>query len=1014
MRNKMIIFVSTLLVVLTLSGCFLLKPVAPLLNVPSVTSSSITLNWTENSSVDGFKLYKKVGGSFTLIASIDKSQRTYTDNSVEQNTAYSYKMLSYKLNVNSDWSSVVTATTTYILSGYVKDPSNSPIPNVIVHFSGYSSATTDGNGFWHKDGLSGEVALTPQKAGWVFTPSSVTASSPSNSLNFTGVEIPVAPFNPYPSNSSTNVSISSSLSWQCSGSFLKYDVHFGTSINPPIVALGLGQNFYNPNHLNYATTYYWQVSAKNSVGSATGPLWSFTTESTPVPNAPTDLEVTSYSTNSISMSWTDNSSDEDEFEIARSKDGVYFPKTENLPPNTDHYTDLNLSSNTVYYYKVRAHNSGGYSGWSNVASVRTAFDNLQPNKPSNPTPFNGAASVSTTTNLSWQCSDPNGDALTYDVYFGTTANPLLLASNVTSTNYDPGSLSYSTKYYWKIVAKDGKGGVTSGDAWSFTTATQSGTGTISGKVDVYTGESGFITSSSKPVLTNTKWQIASHPKNEYVANEIIVGFKSGFKVSSLISTRTPFDYKVKSTLRTPNDEVNIALVKVSASVEEAIDYFKKLPNVKYAEPNYISYALSTPNDAYYNKQWGLSDVHIPQVWQSGIEGANTVIVAVIDTGVSPTHPDLQGVLVNGYNFVSDNTNTADDYGHGTHVAGIIAADTNNSIGVAGVNWGGTFSTKIMPIKVLNSNGRGNGYWIAEGIVYAVKHGAKVINMSLGGTGLSYTEQDACQYAYDNGVTLVAAAGNDGVNTLDYPAAFPTVIPVAAVGPDNTLAYYSNYTSDVVCAPGGAMHYQDDPSGIVSTYYATSTQSNTYAYLQGTSMAAPHVSGIVALMISNGITDPANIWNVIKNTATNIGSSSQYGYGLINAYSAVTYNGGWKPMIVLAEDQNSNVVDSTWIDSDGDYSLTLPAGTYKIYAWQDFNGDDVVNTGDFYGYAGYNGSSSNQPQNISVGANSSINVHILVSPEVNDTNNPLGIAQVSRLKNITLKAIQDHYKLSFSK
>ena len=547
--------------------------------------------------------------------------------------------------------------------------------------------------------------------------------------------------------------------------------------------------------------------------------------------------------------------------------------------------------------------------------------------------------------------------------------------------------------------------------WSFTTeSTPPGTGTISGKVDVYTGESGFITTSSKPVLTNTKWQIASHPKNEYVANEIIVGFKSNFKLSTRsLSMKAPFDYEVKNTLETPNREVNIALLRVSSSVEEAVNYFKKLPNVKYAEPNYISYALSTPDDMYYPKQWGLADVHIPQVWQSGIEGANTVIVAVIDTGVSPTHPDLQGILVNGYNFVSNNADTADNYGHGTHVAGIIDADTNNSIGVAGVNWGGLFSTKVMPIKVLNSNGRGNDYWIAEGIVYAVKHGAKVINMSLGGTNLSYTEQNACQYAYDNGVTLVAAAGNDASNILDYPAAFSTVIPVAAVGPDNALAYYSNYTSDVICAPGGVMYYPRDPNGIISTYYATSTQSNTYAYLQGTSMAAPYVSGIIALMISKGVTDPANIWNIIKNTATNIGSSSQYGYGLINAYNAVTYNGGWEPMIVWAEDQNSKIVGLAVVDNNGNYSLKLSAGTYRIYAWQDFNGNEVVDTGDFYGYAGYSGNSSDQPQNISVGANSSINVHILVSPEVNDTNNPLGVAEISKLKGIISRTIQNHYK-----
>ncbi len=734
-----------------------------------------------------------------------------------------------------------------------------------------------------------------------------------------------------------------------------------------------------------------------------------------------------------------------------------------------------------------------------IQATAVYTQDFPPNKPSVSYPLNGATNVSTSVTLRWSDTDPNGQSLTYDLYFGTSQSPQLLVQDIKSSQYSLYNLNYSTTYYWYIVASDGKN-TTQGNIWMFTTqssppphpptnlhkvsvtsnsisiawnasfgaslykiyrstnntnffqigqtsftsytnsglspsttyyykvtalniygesdysntisvttSTRQESGTISGKVNVYTGKSAFISSVLQNALS-TNWQIQRHSKLDYVPNEVIVGFKKGVKTSTALTmSNAPFDYKIASILRTPDQSVNSALIKVSTNVENAVNYFKTLPNVEYAEPNYISYALSVPNDQYYPDQWNLADIDAPQVWQV-TKGGNTVIVAVVDTGVSLTHPDLKDVLVPGYNFISNDADPLDDYGHGTHVAGIIAAETNNSIGIAGIDWGGQSSTKIMPVKVLGANGSGSDYQVAEGIVYATQHGAKVINMSFGSTDFSITEQKACQYAYDNGVVLVAAAGNSNADSLDYPAAFPTVIPVAAVGPNNTRAYYSNYTSNVIYAPGGEMYYEGDPDGIISTYYATATTPhNTYAYLQGTSMAAPHISAIAALMIAKGTTNPANIWNILKNTSTYIGPSSEYGHGLANAYNAVTYNGGWEPMIVWAQNQsNGQTATMTVAKSTGDFSMTLPAGKYKIYAWQDFNGDGVIDSGDFYGFYGYNGNSTDSPISVDVSANSSSNLNIFVSPEIDDSNNPLGSSKSSLIEKYIENVIEKHY------
>ncbi|MGC8708217.1 MAG: S8 family serine peptidase, partial [Athalassotoga sp.] len=570
------------------------------------------------------------------------------------------------------------------------------------------------------------------------------------------------------------------------------------------------------------------------------------------------------------------------------------------------------------------------------------------------------------------------------------------------------NLNYSTTYYWYVIVNNGYASTT-GSLWSFTTQSApepAAYGIVNGTVSVYTGQSVFV--SSAPVYQNANWQIQKYTGPDYIPGQIIVGFKSGIRPSTLSLYPSPFKYNVVSTLQTPNYAVNASLITVSTSVERAIGYFKSLPNVVYAEPNYIVHALSTPNDQYFSNQWYLQDIEVPQAWNVST-GANTVIVAVVDTGVSSTHPDLQNILVPGYNFVNGTTNTMDDFGHGTFVAGIIDADTNNGIGIAGINWGGSNSTKIMPIVVLGSNGSGSTYYVSEGIIYAVEHGAKVINLSLGGIEYDQTEQLACQYAYNNNVVVVAAAGNDSKNTLEYPAAFPTVIPVASVAPSGssyTLAYYSNYSSTAICAPGGQMYSQNDPNGVFSTTYSTSTNTNGYGYWQGTSFAAPQVSAIAALMISNNITGVANITKILENTATYIGPQSTFGYGLVNAYNAITYNGGWEPMIVWAQNA-SGIVATATVSPNGSFSMKVPAGNYYVYAWQDFNGDNQIDQGDLYGYYGYSGTQST-PMTLNVSANQTYNLNIQVSPEVSTPPSLYG-ASKSALDEFVQSLIKAHYE-----
>jgi serine protease len=294
--------------------------------------------------------------------------------------------------------------------------------------------------------------------------------------------------------------------------------------------------------------------------------------------------------------------------------------------------------------------------------------------------------------------------------------------------------------------------------------------------------------------------------------------------------------------------------------------------------NYRYQAFAIPNDPNYSQQWNFRSINVEQAWDDS-QGEG-VTVAVIDTGVTQV-PDLkQTEFVKGYDFVNDRIQADDDVGHGTHVAGTIAQSTNNNYGVAGI----AYKAKIMPIKVLDGNGGGTVADIAEGIRFAADNGAKVINLSLGGFGDSHIISEAIEYANDKDVVIVAAAGNSNQNAAAYPARYPHVIGVSALDAAGVKANYSNYGAGVdISAPGGS-----EAGKVIQNTISPETGEAVFTGYQGTSMAAPHVAGVAALVKSAGITEPEEVLSVLKQSVRKVQEDpmNHYGVGQLDAGQAV--------------------------------------------------------------------------------------------------------------------------------
>lgn len=351
-------------------------------------------------------------------------------------------------------------------------------------------------------------------------------------------------------------------------------------------------------------------------------------------------------------------------------------------------------------------------------------------------------------------------------------------------------------------------------------------------------------------------------------------------------------------------------------------------------------------------------INLPAAWDKQ-KGISNVVVAVIDSGVSRSHPDLNANLVPGYDFVDGDSDPSDteyvegvEVSHGTHVAGTISAVTNNGIGIAGVAW----NVKIMPIRVLGSDGTGYAVNIIEGINWAVNNGANVINLSLGLTGPkpgdsgTETFMEAIDKAIAKGVTVVAAAGNDGISTVAFPANYPTVIAVSAIDHTGVKASYSNYGPEIdLCAPGGKGEPIDSPvtQMILSTTYDKLNKKDTYVFMSGTSMAAPHVSGVAALLYSRGLTNPIDIEQVLKTTARKMNNTNYYGVGRVDAYAALTGVTAAVNLFYYKLPDTATTSSFYKASANGYYVIpNLQPGQYIVCAFLDQDNSGDVSSGDF--------------------------------------------------------------------
>ena len=308
----------------------------------------------------------------------------------------------------------------------------------------------------------------------------------------------------------------------------------------------------------------------------------------------------------------------------------------------------------------------------------------------------------------------------------------------------------------------------------------------------------------------------------------------------------------------------------SGALADAMAAYAARPDVARVEPDYILRASMTPNDPRYGDEWGLGRIQAPAAWDR-VGGAPGVKVAVLDTGIS-NHPDLAGRVTLAKDFTSSASGTNDIVGHGTHTAGTIAAATNNSIGVAGV----AFGSSLLVGKVLGDDGIGSISSVANGVVWATDNGAKVISMSLGADVACPTAmQDAITYAWNKGVVVVAAAGNDGVARPNTPSNCTNAVPIGAVDSNDAKPGFSNYGSQVpVSAPG---------SMVLSTGL-----NGEYIWMSGTSMATPHAAGVAALIWASpyGTSNQAVVQRLFSTADRVAGTGSQWVYGRINAVAAV--------------------------------------------------------------------------------------------------------------------------------
>ncbi len=363
-------------------------------------------------------------------------------------------------------------------------------------------------------------------------------------------------------------------------------------------------------------------------------------------------------------------------------------------------------------------------------------------------------------------------------------------------------------------------------------------------IAVLAGCSTVPTTSVKSPAAPSSYTLVPASALPRVPGRVLVRLKPGYSVRSV--------QDVMAKVAVPH--VIMVKTRPGETEEAAALRLMKNPAVAHAEPDYIYHSLAAmhalymPNNPLLPKLWGMFKIDAPDAWNI-TKGNPNLKIAVVDTGIDYNHEAFKdGRVIKGYNFADNNDDPMDDMGHGTHVAGTIGAAGDDGIGVVGE----AYKCKLIAIKVLGKDGSGSISNIADGINAAVQMGARVINLSLGGPEASDTLQQAVDNAVNKGVVVVAAAGNSGDEEDDYPAAYPDVLSVGATDQNDARASFSNYGSYVnVAAPGVNI---------------LSSTEGTYKTESGTSMASPHVTGAVALMLSvNPNLTPAQCRTILEQT-----------------------------------------------------------------------------------------------------------------------------------------------------
>lgn len=397
---------------------------------------------------------------------------------------------------------------------------------------------------------------------------------------------------------------------------------------------------------------------------------------------------------------------------------------------------------------------------------------------------------------------------------------------------------------------------------------------------------------------------ASASADQHVPGQVLVKFKDGVASAATDSVLRGQSAKVKSSVK----QLGVLVLQVPAGAEDrVVTALSHNPNVDFAELDYVATALDFPVDApsdfYFGNQWALDNGGQDIVGQTGIANADInardawqvttgfsfnyggfVKVAILDTGIDQNHPDVSDKIVTEVqqNF-TDSTSVDDFYGHGTHVSGIVAADTDNGEGVAGT----CPKCRLLNVKVLNDSGSGAYSWIANGIIWAADNGAQVINMSLGGSVKSKTLEQAVNYAWNKNVVVVAAAGNSGNSSKTYPAAYNNAISVAATDNQDHKASFSEYGSWVDVAAPGVNVFSTFPT---HPFYLQSEygRSLNYDFGSGTSMSTPVTSAVAALIWSTDkYTTAQEVRDQLQRSADPIaGTGSYWIWGRVNAANAV--------------------------------------------------------------------------------------------------------------------------------